>query len=111
MRPTLMLPMALLLLTACSSNDADNSAADARTPLTESQFDEVKSNCSLAGATFGPTARTETTIENGVESTVTYEAEEGSVSIFLDESQVAGSLHCLDAEFKRLGATAGLQVR
>ena len=104
--------MTLLLLTACSSNDADNSAANlARTPLTESQFDEVKSNCSLAGATFGPTARSETTIENGVESTVTYEAEEGSVSIFMDESQVAGSLHCIDAEFKRLGATAGLQVR
>jgi major membrane immunogen (membrane-anchored lipoprotein) len=102
----------LLLLTACSSNDADNSAAnEARTPLTESQFDELKSNCSLAGATFGPTARSETTIENGVESTVTYEAEEGSVSIFLDESQVAGALHCIDGELKRLGATAGLQVR
>jgi major membrane immunogen (membrane-anchored lipoprotein) len=104
--------LTLLFLTACGSNDSGDGAASAvRTQLTESQFDELKANCSLAGATFGPTARSETTIENGVESTVTYEAEAGQMSIFLDESQVAGALHCIDAEFKRLGATAGLQVR
>lgn len=114
MTPTVVKTMTLLLafpllLQACSGGSVDEALPTAQ--LTETQFEELKANCGLTGATFGPTARTETTIEDGVESTVTYEAEPGDMSIFVDEPQVAGSMHCISSEFKRLGASAKLGIR
>jgi hypothetical protein len=79
--------------------------------MTEAQFDQLQARCNIPDATFGPSNYTETTEENGVTSTTTYEAEPGEMSIFLPESQVASHMHCISEEFERLGAEAKLVIR
>jgi hypothetical protein len=102
----LMLMAACVVLAACGGR-----SSGPKTPMTEAQFDELQVNCNVPDATFGPSNYTETTEENGVTSTTTYEAEPGEMSIFLPESQVASHMHCISEEFERMGAEAKLVIR
>lgn len=101
-----MLIAAFLLLVACGGP-----SGGPRSPMTEAQFEELQARCNIPDATFGPSNYTETTEENGVTSTTTYEAEPGEMSIFLPESQVASHMHCISGEFERMGAEAKLAIR
>lgn len=95
---------AVALLAACGSGGGSGSGP--KTAMTEAQFAELKSNCNLQTARFGPSTTTEKTVINGVEATV--EETKGSSGVMIKISQAEGTLafQCIHSEFERMGAEA-----
>jgi hypothetical protein len=93
---------AVALLSACGSG----SASGPKTAMTEAQFEELKANCKLTTARFGPSTTSSTSVVNGVTTTV--EETKGTIGVQIKISQAEGvaAFACIHDEFERMGAEA-----
>lgn len=93
------------LLAACGSTGSGGSSGP-KTAMTEAQFAELKANCNLQTARFGPSTTSETTVVDGVTTTV--EETKGTLGVVIRISQAEGlsAFECIQGEFERMGAEA-----
>eukprot|EP01036_Dinobryon_divergens_P037884 gene37884-49647_t len=95
---------ATLLLGACGG--AGSGSSGPKTAMTEAQFAELKANCKLQTARFGPSTTSETSVVDGV--TMTVEETKGTSGVMIKLSQAEGTsaFSCITEEFERMGAEA-----
>jgi hypothetical protein len=93
---------ATALLSGCGSGGGSGP----KTAMTEAQFAELKANCNLQTARFGPSTRSQTSTVNGVTTTV--EETKGTLGVMIRISQAEGisAFQCIHEEFERMGAEA-----
>jgi hypothetical protein len=93
------------LLAACGGAGTGGTSGS-KTAMTEAQFAELKANCNLQTARFGPSTSTQTTTINGVTATV--EETKGTLGVMIKISQAEGisAFQCIHDEFERMGAEA-----
>jgi len=94
-----------LILGACGGAGGGGSSGS-KTAMTEAQFAELKANCKLTTARFGPSTSTETEVVDGV--TMTVEETKGTSGVMIKLSQAEGTsaFSCITDEFERMGAEA-----
>jgi hypothetical protein len=95
---------ATLLLGACGG--AGSGSSGPKTAMTEAQFAELKANCKLQTARFGPSTTSETSVVDGV--TMAVEETKGTSGVMIKLSQAEGTsaFSCITEEFERMGAEA-----
>jgi uncharacterized protein (DUF362 family) len=98
----ILIASATLILGACG----DAGSSGPKTAMTEAQFAELKANCNLTTARFGPSTTTETSVVDGV--TMTVEETKGTSGVMIKLSQAEGTsaFSCITDEFERMGAEA-----
>lgn len=96
---------ATLILGACGDIGSGGSSGP-KTAMTEAQFAELKANCKLTTARFGPSTTTETSVVKGV--TMTVEETKGTSGVMIKLSQAEGTsaFSCITDEFERMSAEA-----
>mgnify|MGYP003409683775 FL=1 len=106
-KPTniILISSAALILGACGGAGSGGSSGS-KTAMTEAQFAELKANCKLTTARFGPSTSTETEVVDGV--TMTVEETKGTSGVMIKLSQAEGTsaFSCITDEFERMGAEA-----
>lgn len=95
---------ATLILGACG--DAGNSSSGSKTAMTEAQFAELKANCKLQTARFGPSTTNETSVIDGVPVSVEETKGTSGVMIRLSQAEGTAAFSCITGEFERMGAEA-----
>jgi uncharacterized protein (DUF362 family) len=100
-----LISSATLILGACGGAGGSGNSGPKMT-MTEAQFAELKANCNLKTARFGPSTTTETSVVNGV--TMTVEETKGTSGVMIKLSQAEGTsaFSCITDEFERMGAEA-----
>lgn len=101
----ILIANAMLILGACDGAGGGGSSGQ-KTAMTEAQFAELKANCKLQTARFGPSTTTETSVVDGV--TMTVEETKGTSGVMIKLSQAEGTstFSCITDEFERMGAEA-----
>lgn len=99
-----LIASATLLLGACGG--AGGGSSGPKTAMTEAQFAELRANCKLQAARFGPSTTSETSVVDGV--TMTVEETKGTSGVMIKLSQAEGTsaFSCITDEFERMGAEA-----
>lgn len=100
----ILIVSAALLLGACGG--AGSSGSGPKTAMTEAQFAELKANCKLQTARFGPSTTSETSVVDGVTMTVEETKGTNGVMIKLSQAEGTAAFSCITGEFERMGAEA-----
>lgn len=74
--------------------------------MTEAQFEELKANCKLTTARFGPSTSSSTSVVNGVTTTVEETKGTSGVMIKISQAEGVAAFDCIHGEFERMGAEA-----
>ena len=104
--PSILTFAAAALLSACGGGGSSGP----KTAMTAAQFAELKANCNLTTARFGPSTSSETKVVDGVTMTIQETSGTIGVQIKISQDEATAAFACIHGEFERMGAEAFLSM-
>ncbi len=103
---SILIITAAALLSACGGGGSSGP----KTAMTDAQFAELKANCNLTTARFGPSTTSETKVVDGVTMTIQETSGTIGVQIKISQDEATSAFACIHGEFERMGAEAFLSM-